>query len=536
MMTHIQKLVSAACLVLLFLSCSVSKAQETTTTYQMGDDGYIGIKIPFNFNFYGQMFNNSWMYDNGVVSFIDPATNPYALSPWQWSSVPLSQVQSRYFIAALWSDLSPTSSTVYSSTTDGSFLKYSWNNISEYYSGGTRLSTFSTTIRPDGSINTNYYSLNLNSSNISVGTVGDPSKGEFNEVYWASAGTQVNTGTIPDWTQMGGESSDPCATTMSASCPGYTDYLLKLIPSQETSSPTTTEPIVATYQLLPPTTSTSSTSSADSIIESSVVSSTSATQSAPVTSPTPTLSNPQPKIGEVQTAGSNRPSMSQIMSILNSEQSRLQQTEKMVADQVKDISDAAEATAMNASSQSMEAAIESSNRSSGPTAAVVNSLSNVPGSALNFGVATSANQAYGVPEIQQTPAEAFNTASFRPSQPVVDSASQLQENKTQQDLVLGDIVYGAPVVIEMQETKTSVNTKAKDNDAAGSVSIASIANVPIGYEAYSIFSLKDIPFYPPTQVYKNQRTVDNLRVLRAMNVKSDTIHQKMVNEQYNRGN
>jgi hypothetical protein len=407
----------------------------------MGDDGYIGIKIPFNFNFYGQTFNNSWMYDNGVISFIDPATNPYALSPGQWSSVPLSQVQSRYFIAALWSDLSPTASTVYSSTTDGSFLKYSWNNISEFYSGGTRLSSFSTTIRPDGSINTNYYSLNLNSSNISVGTVGDPSKGEVNEVYWASSGTQVNTGTIPDWTQMGGGSSDPCATTMSPSCPGYTDSILKLIPPQETIAPTTTEPVVATYQLLPPTTSTtSSTSSTDSIIESSAVASTSATQSAPVTSPTPTASNPQPKIGEVQTAGSNRPSMSQIMSILNSEQSRLQQTEKMVADQVKDISDAAEATAMNASSQSMEAAIESSNRSSGPTAAVANSLTNVPGATLNFGVATSANQAYGIPEIQQTPAEAFNTAAVRPTQAVVETSIQFQETKTQQDLVLRDIV------------------------------------------------------------------------------------------------
>lgn len=496
----------------------------------MGDDGYVGIKLPFNFNFYGQTFNNSWMYDNGVISFLEPGT-PYALSPWQWSSQQLSQVQSKYFIASLWADIAPTSATTYSTTTNGSFMRYSWNNISEYYSGGTRLSSFSTTINKDGTISSNYYNLNLSTSNISVGTVGDPAKGEVNQVYWAPFGTPVTTGTIPDWTQLGSPAPDTS---------GGIDSILKLIPTQTETTTTTTEPVTtaSTYQLLPPTSSTpTSTSATASVVEATTTATTSAVQSAPVSSPTPTATNPQPKVGEVQTAGSNKPSMSQIMSIVNAEQSRIKQTENMVVEQVKEISAAAEATAMSASSQSMEAANESSNRSMAPTAAVVNSVVGVPGAALNFGVATSANQAFGIPEAIQTPAEAFATAAIRPPQPVVIEHEVKVEDKTNQDIALRDLIYGAPTITQMQEVKTTtVNTKVKDNDAAaGGTTIAAMATVPLGYEAYSIFSLKDTPFYPPTQVYKNQKTVDNLRVLRAMNAKSDALHQKMVDEQYNRG-
>jgi hypothetical protein len=64
-----------------------------------------------------------------------------------------------------------------------------------------------------------------------------------------------------------------------------------------------------------------------------------------------------------------------------------------------------------------------------------------------------------------------------------------------------------------------------------SVTIASIAIVPLGYEAYSL-TIKDVAFYPPTQVYKNQKTVDNVKTLRMLNSKSDALHQQMVDEQY----
>jgi hypothetical protein len=42
--------------------------------------------------------------------------------------------------------------------------------------------------------------------------------------------------------------------------------------------------------------------------------------------------------------------------------------------------------------------------------------------------------------------------------------------------------------------------------------------------------LQDVAFYAPKEIYKNQKTVDNVRALRQMS--SDKLHQDLVNLQY----
>jgi hypothetical protein len=82
---------------------------------------------------------------------------------------------------------------------------------------------------------------------------------------------------------------------------------------------------------------------------------------------------------------------------------------------------------------------------------------------------------------------------------------------------------------------SSVNKNVQPNELAGSIDIASMANVPAGFSAYSIV-LKDASFYEPKEVYKNQKTVDNERVLRGLTRGSDSLHQRMVDQQYKAGN
>ena len=82
---------------------------------------------------------------------------------------------------------------------------------------------------------------------------------------------------------------------------------------------------------------------------------------------------------------------------------------------------------------------------------------------------------------------------------------------------------------------SSVNKNVQPNELAGGVDIASMASVPAGFNAYS-FVLKDAAFYEPKEVYKNQRTVDNERVLRGLTRGSDSLHQQMVDSQYKTGN
>jgi hypothetical protein len=83
-------------------------------------------------------------------------------------------------------------------------------------------------------------------------------------------------------------------------------------------------------------------------------------------------------------------------------------------------------------------------------------------------------------------------------------------------------------------TDSSVRRNVQPNEAAGGVDIASIATQPPGYAAYTQVTLSDAAFYRVDTIYKNQRTVDNARVLRGLQSGSDRLHQDMVEQQYRR--
>jgi hypothetical protein len=78
----------------------------------------------------------------------------------------------------------------------------------------------------------------------------------------------------------------------------------------------------------------------------------------------------------------------------------------------------------------------------------------------------------------------------------------------------------------------SVKKNVQNNDAAGNVTIESIAKMPTNYAQYFTM-IPDVAFYEPKEVYKNQKTVDNARALRQLS--SDRLHQEMINQQYKLG-
>jgi hypothetical protein len=86
-----------------------------------------------------------------------------------------------------------------------------------------------------------------------------------------------------------------------------------------------------------------------------------------------------------------------------------------------------------------------------------------------------------------------------------------------------------PQMSQGQQQLSSVNRNVQNNDAAGNVTIDSIAKQPIGYAQY-FGMMPDVAFYEPKEIYKNQKTVDNVRALRQLS--SDKLHQDMVNQQY----
>jgi hypothetical protein len=98
---------------------------------------------------------------------------------------------------------------------------------------------------------------------------------------------------------------------------------------------------------------------------------------------------------------------------------------------------------------------------------------------------------------------------------------------------LTDIVEGKQSVPQSNSvgmTGPAVNKNAQDNDIAGGVSINKMATAPNGYGDYLNFTMRDVAFYAPKEVYKNQRNVDNQRALRTLT--SDSKHREMVEMQY----
>jgi hypothetical protein len=81
-----------------------------------------------------------------------------------------------------------------------------------------------------------------------------------------------------------------------------------------------------------------------------------------------------------------------------------------------------------------------------------------------------------------------------------------------------------------QEQKTeTVNKNVQPNELASGVDVASMATQPAGYQAYSMM-MPDVAFYAPKEIYKNQKTIDNVRALRLLS--SDKLHQEMIDQQY----
>jgi hypothetical protein len=208
--------------------CAVNPQSSPTcpgfkTYYNMSDDGYARVDLPFAFPFYGQLFTTSYMYTNGVVGFLD--------NNWGFCcdgtdlNQQISQPNSpwNYAIYALNTDLYPgANSEFYTQQTDnGTGLKYSWVNVPEI---GTDLNnTFHVQIKDSGYIGITYDQVNLNSyRNPLIGIAGDISQGQYSVTYYGQASALPNlNGTTNVYT--GTELTDICAIDplYSTSCPGY---------------------------------------------------------------------------------------------------------------------------------------------------------------------------------------------------------------------------------------------------------------------------------------------------------------------------
>jgi hypothetical protein len=113
-----------------------------------------------------------------------------------------------------------------------------------------------------------------------------------------------------------------------------------------------------------------------------------------------------------------------------------------------------------------------------------------------------------------------------------ESIPQTEGIKIGGQSALNDAIEQRPMLpnTTTQEQKTdAVNKNAQPNEVAGRVDIANMAVQPAGYQTYSAI-MPDVAFYAPREIYRNQRNVDNVRLLRSLS--SDRLHQQLIDLQY----
>jgi hypothetical protein len=78
----------------------------------------------------------------------------------------------------------------------------------------------------------------------------------------------------------------------------------------------------------------------------------------------------------------------------------------------------------------------------------------------------------------------------------------------------------------------SVKKNVANNEAAGDVKVEDLSKQGANLALYMALKMQDVAFYAPKEVYRNQRVVDNARLLRSLSGGSDALHQRMVDQQY----
>lgn len=455
-MISIRKLVGVLCLAFSF---SVSNAQ---IQHYISDDGYSNVPLQFQFPYYGQQFNNSWMFSNGIISFVDPQQSGLA---WQNLSVqPFTQNMGsafNYSIYPLWTDLIDLGGSF---TTQGSteYQRYNWNSISPY-ADSSRINTFSVELRPSGEIRTQYSAVSINYG--VVGYTGNTSRGEFEQL-----GHYGYTTAVPNW-QAVGEASDPCVDNplVSPQCPGYGEAYTAQQCEIDALYSTQCSGYAAAYQrqqcMISPTYSPQCPGYGAAIVQQ-------------------VLALPDPVV-EVVT-----------------EQPAVEETIQQTTSQPSSVVVAATADTQQASQSKPRVA---------PSTKTL---------ALALAVAIQAVQ------------EADNiTQEVQGSE--TGSSSSESEMSTQG--VTLDSILAASTAQVVSNTTTSApgqRTITKPAEIPGGPDPRALAAQPAGFQDYFSLKLKDAPFYRPTEAYKNQRTVDNQRLLRGLNGGSERLHQSLIELQY----
>ena len=530
-----------------------------STSHYLGDDGWANVPLPFAFPFYGQTFNMSTMYSNGAVQF----GRPVAEGSWpSWNNSFCCQgirlnantpEGYHYSILALQTDIAGWSGNQHYSLGTNNSMTYGWYGVEQFGYSGNK-SSFELKIDSGGGIDMRWSGALISYSPVTIGTVGDATKGQFTENYHGAGinlgATQLTTGVV-DQCVINPLSSPTCSGYAEAyktqqcaisplydpSCPGYQQayftqqctanalYNVNCPGYQQAyfSQQCTANPLYnsgcpgyqqAYFAQQCSLSSLYSTECPGYATAYQTYLRNQACQANPQSSPT-CAGYVAPSVATTSTAAP----------VVVTSTTSTSSTPPVVADPVVNqtitaTSTTTAPTAPAAPVQLVTPAVTSTQQTT--TALVVESVQSQSSSSASSSNTSSSGSSSSSAASTAAPSTGTSTTTAPTARQSLQQA-RIEAARKQA------VEKGSEAVKESGEARSMEQQKVTQG-----LIIAAMGFNP-GFDAYNSVVMKDVSFYKPFTIYSGQRTVDNRSAARGLFGSTDRLHNQMVDQQYQLG-
>lgn len=526
------------------------------TNVTMGDDSNVNVPLGFDFPYYGKTFNNSWMYSNGAVSF-QGGNVPGGFCCNGENLATLTNPAYNYSIMPLWTDLIAIQGGNHFVLKEPNAVTYGWYGVSEYYDASKR-SSFELKIDSGGGIDVRFSGALVSYHPVTSGMVGDITKGEYYQYYH---GYGLNSGPF-GWNTTG-SSVDICTTNplSSQQCPGYEQAYLQ----QQCSA----NPLYSTqcsgyqqafleqqcssnqlYSTQCPGYATAFAVEQQRLqslqqVQQPVATQTTTQTQVAVESAEPAAQQTTTDVGGVAISTSGEIQTSPVQQTTTQPQQQSQQSAQQTQNAPAERRSVSLQTVLGILSRENELQQQALSvvQQSIATGNVDQQQAGVPDSILQLqsgivsNTQTQTNNTQTQSVVQNTTLTTTNNQQQSQQDSFVSSQVEQTESKQENNLTNEAAAFSIrpqPPRVDMapQPTLETVRRKGDENTMTQEVKIASIAQLPIGFDQYTRSTLQDSSFYKPVEIYKNQRVVDNRNAQRRLFGNSDQAFEKLKEQQY----
>ena len=152
------------------------------------------------------------------------------------------------------------------------------------------------------------------------------------------------------------------------------------------------------------------------------------------------------------------------------------------------------------------------------------------------GLAFLQNVALAAPESMSAQSYSLAARQSLRNQDQVAVSTNLSQTETKTTARVDTTIPQSQVVQTQEQTqataKSTVRNGGKVEGMEGGADMTALAKPPANFNQYLQAQLVDAAFYQQREIYRGQRTVDNVQALRGLG--TDRLHQQMVDQQYGR--